>query len=281
MLRQWEAAGLDAGVFRYGLALLRLRYSALGLARLLPLERVLVGVESTQPDAFGGFHHPNQGYRHLQMQALITMYGPMATGLPENPPVAALDLLRSYAHDCLHYGSCRTYRLLGESVVRGQYGLNFRRPDGRSYSAPDPVGSRTTRNLGIVMEGACDREARTITRLAAEQCQIHEPSPGIDRYAYRDVTGLLDVDDIDPASASSPVTTAFLTAMASYQRNINDRYAAFLDEVGHTESYELHTVILSAIISGDVTTVCAWLDQHNGPYTFATLFLSPSYLTAG
>ncbi|OMI41389.1 hypothetical protein [Streptomyces sparsogenes] len=77
---RWEAAGLDMGPLRYGLAFLRPRYAALGMSRTLPLDRVLLGVQCSVDGAFGGFHHPNQGYRHLQMYAVITTLGPLAAG---------------------------------------------------------------------------------------------------------------------------------------------------------------------------------------------------------
>ncbi|WP_330259456.1 hypothetical protein OG586_21825 [Streptomyces murinus] len=35
----------------------------------------MIGSESSRPGAFGGFHHPDQGYRHFQMMSVITMYG--------------------------------------------------------------------------------------------------------------------------------------------------------------------------------------------------------------
>jgi hypothetical protein len=284
VLRRWEAAGLDSGPLRYGLAVLRPRYAELGLSRLLPLERVLVGVRSSEPGAWGGFHHPNQGYRHLQMRALITTYGLMDTGLPACPELAALDLLRAYAHDCLHYGSYRSYRLRGDEVVRTQYGLNFRRHDGRTYSAPDLAGSPTTRNIGVVMEGACDREARSITREAARQYGIGQPD-GIGRYAFRDVTGLLDRADVEAlarpdvrdAVAPSPAAAAVLGSMGRYQAGINARYAMFLDEIGREETEDLQTIVLTAMISGRLTPLCDWLRERRGPRAFEGLFLSPAY----
>ncbi|MFD4956506.1 hypothetical protein [Streptomyces sp. NPDC058451] len=283
-LRRWGEAGVDVGPFLYGLAILRPRYAALGLSRLLPLDRVLYGIQSTDSGAFGGFHHPNQGYRHAQMRALITAYGPMNTGLPERPVLAALDLLRAYAHDCLHYGSYRSYRLRGDEVVRSQYGVNFRRHDGRTYSAPDLAGSPTTRNLGVVMEGACDREARAITRAAALQCGIQQPD-GVDRFAFRDVTGLLDQADTDDlarpeawdAVALSPVAAAFLGSMGRYQAGVNARYSMFLEEIGRDEANDLHTTALTAMITGVLTPLCTWLRDRHGPKAFETLFLSPAY----
>ncbi|WNE96718.1 hypothetical protein PS467_15965 [Streptomyces luomodiensis] len=283
-LRRWEAAGLNTGLFRYGLAVLRPRYAALSLSRLLPLERVLVGVQSSRDGAFGGFHYSNQGYRHLQMRALITTYGPMAAGLPERPDMAALDLLRAYAHGCLHYGSYRSYRLRGNEVVRTQYGVNFRRHDGRTYSAPDLAGSPTTRNLGVVMEGACDREARSIARAAAQQFGVAE-LVGIDRYGYRDVTGLLDIADTDElarqevcdAVAPTPAAADLLGAMGRYQASVNQRYGMFLDEVGRSEADDLHATVLTSMISGVLTPLCAWLRDRHGAKAFEALFLSPAY----
>ncbi|WP_307841370.1 hypothetical protein [Streptomyces endocoffeicus] len=284
-LQRWESAGLDMGPLRYGLAILRPRCAALGLSRLLPLERVLVGVQSSAAGAFGGFHHPNQGYRHLQMYAVITALGPMAVGQPEHPDLAALDLLRAYAHDCLHYGSYRSYQLRDDEVIRSQYGLNFRRHDGRTYSAPDLEDSLTTRNLGIVMEGACDREARTIARAAARQHGVTEPVDAVHRYAFRDITGRLTMadtdalarDEIRAAAAPSTAAEAFLKSMGGFERAIDARYERFLAEVGRDEAEDLHTTVLTSMITGVLTPLCVWLRQRRGPKAFEALFLTPTY----
>ncbi|MEU7023811.1 hypothetical protein ABZ990_24565 [Streptomyces sp. NPDC046203] len=107
LLRIWEELGVETAPFRAGVELAGRRYAGYGLTRMLPLDRVLVGCDSSRAGAFGGFHHPDQGYRHFQMVAVITMYGPMGSRVPETPSLALLDLLRAYAHDCLHYGSRR------------------------------------------------------------------------------------------------------------------------------------------------------------------------------
>ncbi|MEU8870496.1 hypothetical protein AB0D24_04885 [Streptomyces javensis] len=284
-LREWEAAGLDMGPFRYGLAILRPRYAALGLARTLPLDRVLLGVQCSAPGAHGGFHHPNQGYRHLQMRAVITALGPMATGRPERVHLASLDLLRAYAHDCLHYGSYRSYKLRGDEVIRSQYGVNFRRHDGRTYSAPDLDGSPTTRNLGVVMEGACDREARTIARAAARQYGIAEPVDAVHRYTFRDITGRLTVEDTDDlaraevraAAAPSAAAEEFLRSLGGFERAIDARYERFLAEVGRDEAEDLHVTVLTSMITGVLTPLCDWLRKRRGPRAFEGLFLSPAY----
>ncbi|MFB8122639.1 hypothetical protein ACFVG1_16120 [Streptomyces bacillaris] len=284
VLSGWGTAGLDTRPFRDGLVFLRTRYAALGLRRLLPLDRVMVGIRSQREGAYGGFHHPNQGYRHLQMRALITVAGPLASGLPEDPELAALDLLRAYAHNCLHYGSFRSYRLRGEEIVRTQYGVNFRRHDGRTYSAPDLAGSPTTRNLGVVMEGACDREARTLTRRIARRLGITRPA-GMAAYVFRDVTGTLTASDTAALAqaahraacgASEPAGT-FLESMGKYQESVNARYGRFLADVGRDEAADLHTTVLRATLSGSLTGLSAWLDRRHGPRSFPSLFLNPAY----
>jgi hypothetical protein len=155
----------DREVFALGARLARERLAELGLSELLPHERAFVGVTSTQP-AWGGFHCPNPvpgglppGYRYVQAAAVVTRYGDLHGDVPSAPGVAGLDLIRTYTHDCFHWGTFRSYRLGNTGIHRNQHGINFRRENGSSYSAPDPQGSASTRNLGIIMEGAFDRDS--------------------------------------------------------------------------------------------------------------------------
>lgn len=231
-LEQWQAAGLDTAVFHTGFYTARNRYAELGLSQMLPLDRVRVGAESTHPGAFGGFHHPDQGYRRLQMIAVITMYGPLGRDTPQLPDLALLDLLRAYAHDCLHYGSRRRYVDIGNRLVRTQYGINFRRASGRTYSAADPKGTSHTRNLGVVMEGACDREARRVARGAAGRAGLGEPEDWAGRLAFRDVTGTLTEEDTTAsADDSTDEITRYTRALCSYEVGVNRRYSFFFGRI--------------------------------------------------
>jgi hypothetical protein len=172
------AAGIiDPEVFHTGYAIMAARYEQLGIRALLPLERIWAGTRSAAGPgtarSYGGFHHPAQGYRHVQMDAAVTVFGDLTGRTPVSPQAAALDLVRSYAHDCLHYATFRRYRLTNRGeIARVQYGINFRQPDGSTYSAPDIPGDGPTRNLGIVMEGVTDAEATAIARQATQSCGI-------------------------------------------------------------------------------------------------------------
>ncbi|MET8985802.1 hypothetical protein ABZW49_10175 [Nonomuraea wenchangensis] len=276
-----DRLGGDAwDVFHAGFSVMAARYESLGLHRLLPLDRVWVGVRSSRAAAFGGFHHPDQGYRHLQMGAVVTRYGPLDRPAG-SPALVALDLLRAYAHDCLHYGSCREYQMHDGRLVRTQYGFNRRDLNGRSYSAPDTPDATTTRNLGVIMEGATDREASSIARQAAHRVGIAEPD-GVDRFAFRDVVGRLTADDLTrlPAEqdddAQRLTVNGFLAAMGSYARGVNRRYGAFLVEIGGAESETLHDLLLTAMISGAVAPLSAWLGARH-PGGFTNLFRAASY----
>jgi hypothetical protein len=124
---------------------------------------------------------------------------------PVSPQSAALDLIRSYAHDCLHYATFRRYRLTDRGeIARVQYGINFRHTDGRTYSAPDKPGDGPTRNLGILMEGATDAEATAIARKAAESCGITsmDPEPAPPGLALADITATLTTGGIEAALSS-------------------------------------------------------------------------------
>jgi hypothetical protein len=88
------AAGIiDPEVFRKGYAIMAARYEQLGIRALLPLERVWAGTSSApRPGtarSHGGFHHPVQGYRHIQMDATVTVFGDLTGAAPASPQAAA------------------------------------------------------------------------------------------------------------------------------------------------------------------------------------------------
>jgi hypothetical protein len=277
----------DPDVLNTGLNAVTRRYRELGITASLPASRTWIATASADPAAFGGFHYPGQGYRHWQMLAIVTRYGLLRTGTLPDSRLAALDLVRACAHDGLHFASYRRYRQRpdGTMPVRVRYGINFRRADGRSYSEPDSPGTTTTRNLGIIMEGATDCEARAMTRLTARACGIIQPTQDPDRAEYLDVTGSLTAADLisSPESAQDQSTVGlagFLSRMTRYERTVSAPYAAFLTEVGPGAPDSLHAAILKAIITGSMNDLCRTLNQQHGPAAFSRIFKSERYTTA-
>jgi hypothetical protein len=267
-------------VFETGCAFMAERYQQLGARVLLPLERVWAGTRSTAAPwssrAFGGFHHPSQGYRHVQMDATITLYGSLISDQPKSPQVTAVDLVRSYAHDCLHYASFRRYRLSDRGeVARVQYGINQREAGGRTYSAPDAPGDGPTRNLGILMEGASDAEATAIARQAAEKSgvTVERVDTSLNRLALAEATGVATVGMMTEMAEEGH---AYARSMSQFNQAVTSRYHALLRELA-TDPAELHTQFVRAIVSGDRAQVEAWLDAHHGPRCFTRLFRAPAF----
>jgi hypothetical protein len=230
------------------------------------------------------------GYRHLQMAAIITTYGDLTGNWTRSPQIAALDLLRSYAHDCLHFGTYRRYRMwntsTGDEIGRVQYGINFRKNNGRTYSSPDRAIDRSTRNLGIVMEGATDEEPGWLhgTPLNERACRILTLwGRTTSRFATK--PALLDGTDLsalkDPlqrtALADQPGAEEFLTNVRAYACGVGTRYESFLREIGREEADDLHQLILASMISGSLAQLSDWLNQRHGPAAFITIFKSPAY----
>jgi hypothetical protein len=275
------AAGtVDPDVFRAGHDIMAARYEQLGIRALLPLERVWVGTRSAAAPgtarSHGGFHHPAQGYRHVQMDAAVTLFGDLAGRSPVCPQSAALDLMRSYAHDCLHYATFRRYRLTDRGeIARVQYGINVRQPDGRTYSAPDEPGDGPTRNLGIVMEGATDAEATRIARQTAESCGITsmEPDAPVRGLARADVTGTVTVGLAGAALSSGH---PYARSLGRFARTVTLRYQALLTGLARDPA-DAHGQFAAAMVSGDTGPLEAWLDARHGPGSFAGLFRSAAF----
>lgn len=133
------------------------------------------------------------------------------------------------------------------------------------------------------MEGACDKEARSITRQTAERIGVREPSDLLGALAFRDVTGTLTEEDAGRAAGvlGNEEQTRYAAALSGYEKGVNRRYAHFLQEFAPGEESECHTRLLAAIISGDVTGLGAWLDERHGPGTFTGLFRTPGYFDPG
>ncbi len=133
------------------------------------------------------------------------------------------------------------------------------------------------------MEGACDKEARSITCQVAERFALPEPSETLGALSYRDATGTLTGEDTGRTirELDSPEQAQYAANLVEYEKGVNHRYAHFLEEFSPGEEDECHTRIIEAIISGDPGPLGAWLDDRHGPGTFAGLFRTPRYFEPG
>jgi hypothetical protein len=211
------------------------------------------------------------------MDAAVTVLGDLTGQTPVSPQAAALDLVRSYAHDCLHYATFRRYRLTDRGeIARVQYGINFRQPDGRTYSVPDFPGDGPTRNLGIVMEGATDTEATAVARKTAQSCGITgaDLEASLPSLAFADITGTVTACGIE---AVLLLDHPYARSLGRFGSTVTLRYRALLSELDASAA-DAHGQIVAAMISGDLVPLEAWLDARHGAGSFAGMFRAPSFV---
>ena len=204
-----------------------------------------------------------------------------------------LELIRAYTHDTLHYNSYRLFLPLSgnrspeQSFYRFQYGINFRKWNGESYSARDPIRSVTTRNLGTLMEAATDRFAQEFVLSLAEKIDYKASANPMEDYIYRDCIGQLASTDvlrlrqIEQGAAfidTPPVFQAYLKHLRIFLQYVTMRYRNFLAELDPKEQYGLHELILEGMLSGRLRRLCECLDRICGEkLSFSRLFKTPHY----
>jgi hypothetical protein len=274
-------------------SLLVQRLSIYGNTSMLDLTRVWVGIQAQSgSEFFGGFYHENQGYRYFQQVAITSLTGALSC-CPVDRILATLELIRAYVHDTLHHNSYRLFFPLphggspGQSFYRFQYGINFRKWNGKSYSAKDPIRSTTTRNLGNIMEAATDRFAHEFVSSIADKIGYTAPSTPTENWIYRDCTGqltpadMLHLREIERGTASIDATPAFQTYLKNlrlFVQYVTMRYRCFLAEFDPQEQHGLHQLILEGMLSGKLKRLCQCLDTIcEGKQSFACLFKSPHY----
>lgn len=288
---------VDQPLLKYGVKVLSHRLKLYGDYQVPNYERVWVGVRSdAEQQAFGGFHHANQGYRYIQQVAILSVVGSLAD-FSINPTLASLELLRAYIHDTLHYNSYRVYRLLPYQLAnrqtkdfnfyRFQYGINFRSWDGTSYSSKDPVSRSTTRNLGVIMEGATDQFAQELVLRLASHLAYTPSSSIIEQYVYQDCTGKLaqsefrQLRDIEKGVAGTTLDHRFkdyLKSMRLFGQYVTNRYRNFVAEFDPGHLNGLHEQIIKSILSGKMKPLVQYFDSlSDRSSSFAQLFKSSDY----
>jgi hypothetical protein len=162
--------------------------------------------------------------------------------------------------------------------------VNFRKWNGKSYSAKDPIRSITTRNLGNIMEAATDRFAHAFVFSLAEKIGYTAPSKSTKSYIYRDCTGQLTPEDmlhlreIERGIASIDASLAFQTYLKNlrlFVQYVTMRYRCFLVEFDPQEHHHIHELILEAMFSGRLRRLYQCLDTICGEkQSFSRLFKS-------
>lgn len=258
----------------------------------LPLDRVFVGLHKIRDDSneafteFGGYYSKYQTYYHLEQISLTSLMGcyiPRAY----NKTLTTLELLRSYFHDSIHFNTFRSYKLKIkyhketrlEDIHRLQYGFNFRKEDGNSLSNVDNPNAKTTRNLGVIMEGVTD----DFSKLAVSKIIEDEKISLSDLSHFENV--ILNEITSTTFKESYPANEIFSKEEDNYLGKINDAYKTvwklyyqFLNEFSVGSKQDFRNFIFTSMIAGDHIAFKDYFNrQLNDLNGFDNLFKSPYY----
>ena len=294
-LSQRPIRNLDYGLLLDGLSRLKERIVAVG-GEAIPRERCLIAIGDSDSSSFGGFHTSGQGYFHLE-QVSVGSVCSFGTEPDLSPTLLARELLRSIAHDTVHHSSHRTYRVdpvfagslaqLPEAVYRWQYGVNFRRRDGTSYSARDRADAGSTRNLGILMDAVTDQFATRFVREITDQqgtTTVNAPTT-LSELIERDITGMFGEADLAALKGMVPSAgdqaVAYLESTRRFQWYVVRRWTGFCHDLLLDADGPIYSELLSAIITGRLRGLCSLLNTATGLSSgFRTLFLQEKYSTS-
>lgn len=138
---------------------------------LIDPKRYFVGYNFDSDD-IGGFHGQTPGgYFYIHNYAISIL---LNKKLLKNEDILTLELCKNYLHDSIHSSTFRTIRRMPPQafteyeVYREQYGINFRKPNGISFSSREATKKAPLSiNLNLLMDG--------VTDLYAKKCLHLEP----------------------------------------------------------------------------------------------------------
>lgn len=259
---------IDGDLLHKGIELIKWYAEAAGFNTHLPEDRYFVGYQQPENSTgyYGGFYHFGQGYRHVQAVGVVTVLGALSVEiLPKW--LSTLDLLRSYAHDSIHHATFRNYSLLTDNTLskegfpffRYQYGINLRRNGRVPYSNRDDATSKTTRNLGTIMDGATDTVATVLVRQLYTEIGKPSMSSEIGEWLLKLTLGehrpsflrRLRQHEKGQFDMPKPAQIAYLYDARRFVQYVNAKYDSFLSEFG-SERDLLHNLILSAMATGNL-----------------------------
>ncbi|MCB0330003.1 MAG: hypothetical protein KDD70_10075 [Bdellovibrionales bacterium] len=218
---------------------------------LIPLERYWVAAVNEGSSDSGGFHSKHgMGYQYIDDYAASVL---LADSITEDTLLKTLELARNYLHDSLHRSTFRSFKVVGPEeraeaqedwpVFRHQYGINFRREDGISYSPAASNQPPYSLNLNLLMDG-------TVV-LAVADAVRNQMAGRVRQDARNEVHVAREV--LFPELAQQ-----FLPEAEKFQREVTAKTAAFLQYWGGDD---FRGLLLSAMMSGDLRGLIATFSE--------------------
>ena len=133
--------------------------------------------ENNDPGDIGGFHGQRKGgYLYIHN---IGMSHLLRRSEIHNYDIITLELAKNYIHDSIHASTFRSIRTMPAAnfteykVYREQYGINFRKPDGTSFSSVEATKkSPLSINLNLLMDGVADHFAEKAVKEQSSKINI-------------------------------------------------------------------------------------------------------------
>ena len=218
----------------------------------LPFARCLVR-RQTSPEDTGGFHSAyGRGFDQFGAVSFCVTLNP---SVAPNERLRTLELLRGYIHDSIHAQTFKIFRRVpvdyveaSRPVYRAQYGVNFRRPWGTSYSTRDLTEEVPIQiNLNLLMDGATMWLAADALRPEIEGVSEAELTD-FERAVIADIDVQWEPRVLWPAAARFYVTVSLPTK-------------AFLTYWGGDD---VRDVLYGAMFSGELEPIKQYFDERDG-----------------
>lgn len=233
--------------------------------RLLDPSRFFVLMLPDGADDPGGFHSAfARGFDPYHRIGIGVLLNPSSR---HSPRVSAAELARSYLHDSIHAATFMSWRLanVGSSWTprREQYGINFKRPTGVSYSSIEATSrSPTSINLNLLMDG--------LNVLVVAQAMDFVIRQLVSDASREDGSVLADM-------RCDPDGLAFGSKHREFYFEVIEPTSRFIESRGGDE---FANVVLEAMFSGKLRLLCAKLQAVEFGVGWRRRFMAPHWMQA-
>lgn len=232
----------------------------------LSFDKYVVGEVDISNLDTGGFNSKySRGFKYLANCGFAAILNERYTS---NQQIVTLELARSYLHDSIHNSSFRTIRALPKGIeskfpiYREQYGINFRRANGSSYSAPhDSEESPQRINLGVLMDGVTVLMTTELLEPHTRQLDINKLND-FEKMIIADIN--LDYGNLPDYYRGK-----------GFHQNVTIPSQKFIEKWGGNELYE-H--LKESMLTGKMRRIVKYFDNKmGGKNSWKKLFKSSSY----
>lgn len=256
-----------------------------------PFERVFISVDIPNKNpscCLGGYYSYGQSYYNLEQVSITSILG-FYSVKKYNKELVTLELLRSYLHDSIHFNSFREYRLKDvkehellscDNIHRIKYGFNVRNESGISFSNIDKPGTKSTRNLGVIMEGITDESSKKFISNFIEGQNLNLKNLSL----FENMI----LDEITNTSRNIYYNTKdgiFTDQELRYISLVNKAYIdvwnpfhEFMNEFSFGKYDSFTGLLMASMISGNQDPIRSYFDKFLKKGSFEEIFKSPHFI---